>query len=352
MPTELPLSSFSGVDDDARLAAFMTYAAAQTYKGTTVVLDEDRTYTFNNQQPLYSGFSIRGAIRPGDQNRSGHPSSNLIQVRTTGGWFYLNQAQTFACAFQGLTIDGTASNRLIEGHSSRVLWTSSFRDITSVNAAGVLGSSTQQLLMTACSGDGYWNINNVRNRGLALGGSDCRFNFSMCLLDSPTALLPDTAFLASFEYLSKTNLQNFYVTAEGHSAFSITGTGDFVSFVDCAIEGRNAGAPCKGSLIRLTGDTRVTVRDTWLAYAMSDPTATGRNDAGFVHATNGSVLLDGCVVEHASGVAESTPILYASGGKHIVRNMRAIGFTGKPVVKQTTAGLIDADSTVTVVTGP
>jgi len=84
---------------------------------------------------------------------------------------------------------------------------------------------------------------------------------------------------------------------------------------------------------------------------MSDPAATGRSDAGYVHATSGSVLLDGITTARATGVGESVPILYASGGKHIVRNVRAQGYTGRPVVRQAVAGLIDADSSVTVVTG-
>ena len=67
MAIEVALSSFAGATDDAKLAAFMSYAAAQTYKGVTVVLDEDRSYTVNDQQPLYSGFSIRGSARPADQ---------------------------------------------------------------------------------------------------------------------------------------------------------------------------------------------------------------------------------------------------------------------------------------------
>lgn len=348
---ELPLSSFSGVDDDAKLGAFMSYAAAQSYKGLTVVLDEARQYTFSTKRPLYSGFSIRGAIRPTDQLRSAASTSNKVRIRTAGGLFYLDQSSTFSCAFQGLSIDGTSSTRLLDGHSSNVLWTSGFRDITSVNAANVLGSSAQRLAMTACYADGFWNVNNVQERALSIAGSDNRLDFTEFLLDSPgdAGQFPNAAYLAGFEYLSKSHLRNFYCTAEGdHSAFLISGTGDFVTFTDCSIEGRNANSPCNNALIKVIGNTAVTLRDTWLGYAMADP---GSPDGGFVHATNGSVLMDGCVVEQANGVADDMPILYATGGKHIVRNMRPVGLGTKPTVRQTVAGLIDADSSVNVVTG-
>ena len=83
---------------------------------------------------------------------------------------------------------------------------------------------------------------------------------------------------------------------------------------------------------------------------MANPGATGRNDGGVVHVSGGDVLMDGIDYERARGVAESVPLLYVSGGKARVRNVTGRGFSGKPVVRQTRAGLIDADSSVTVVT--
>ena len=86
---------------------------------------------------------------------------------------------------------------------------------------------------------------------------------------------------------------------------------------------------------------------------MASPATTGRDDAGVIHAVAGSMLIDGCTYSRATGVDMNVPFFYASGGSHIIRNVRAYGFTGgnKPVVRQATAGLINADDTVTVVTG-
>jgi len=140
---EVPLSAFAGTTDDDKLADFMAWAAAQTMRGITVVLDEARTYTFLRQQTLYSGFSIKGSGRPQDQARSSMPIGQQVEVRTVGGWFTLAQSQTFGVSIQGLSIDGSSGSRLVEGHPSHVLWTSVFRDISVQNAAGVLGSSQQ-----------------------------------------------------------------------------------------------------------------------------------------------------------------------------------------------------------------
>lgn len=350
---ELPLSSFSGSTDDAKLSAAMSYAAAQTYKGATISLDEMRPYLFSQKQPLYSGFSIRGASRPADQLRGGNPTANKVQVRTSGGWFYLNQSQTFSTAFEKLSLDGNSSSRLVDGHASNVLWTSTFRDITMVNGANVLGSTAQRLLLTACTLDGYWNVNNVRDRALVLGGSDSFIQPTTFLLDSPPELLADSGYLLGFEWAEKFHIKGFYITAESHAAISWAGgsNADTAWLESCTIEGRNAGAPAKGALIRVSGGF-LDISRCWLSYAMSAPTAVGRTDGGVVHVSGGNVSLDGCSYRRATGVSESTPFVYASGGKVRVRNVRAVGtWSGKPVVRQTVAGLIDADDSVTVVTG-
>lgn len=352
--TEVLFSSIPGADDDAKLTAFMDANRSQTMKGRTLVLDEMRDYTFTQQQTLYSGFSIRGPFRPQDQARGSLPLGNRIRLRMSGapkGWFIAPAGvNTFGISMTNLSIDGNSNSRVIEG-SSGVIWTSVFRDIAIQNALGVFGSPSQKVLFTACCIDGWWNINNVQNRAWYIGGSDCFITPSMMLLDSPPELLPDNQFLAEFNYMSKTVVEHMYVTAEGHSAFRFQG-GTYeqpVIITNSYIEGRNANAPCKGSLIRVEGG-EVDITQTWLAFAMTDPAATGRNDGGVVHVSGGNVYIEGCTYRRANGVAENVPFVYATGGKVRIRNVRGSQFTGKPVVRQTVAGLIDADDSVTVVT--
>ena len=344
---EVPLSAFAGDTDDDKLSDFMAWAAAQTMRGITVVLDEARTYTFLRQQTLYSGFSIKGAGRPQDQARSSMPIGQQVEVRTIGGWFTLAQSQTFGVSIQGLSIDGSSMSRLVEGHPSHVLWTSVFRDISVQNAAGVLGSSQQSLRNTACCVDGWWNVNNVRERAFNLGGSDTNFKPSEMLLDSPATLMPAGGFLMSFESQSKGEISGLYVTAEGHSGLSLSG-GRGVRVLNNTIEGRNADAPSPGALVRITGGAWW-FRDNALNFAMTNPSATGRDDRGVVHITSAQVVLDGISYEKAAAASTTTPLVYADSGQVRIRNVFAEGF--RPTVRQATAGLIDADDTVTVVTG-
>lgn len=345
------LSDFAGANDDAKLTAAMSYCSSQTYRGITILLDEAKTYSFSTKQPLYSGFSIMGSFQPHDQDRSGNPTTHEIDLNMSGGWFYLNQSQTFSCSFRGLSLNGGASQRLVDGHASNVLWTSTFRDITAVNLGNVLGSSSTKLLNTACTIDGMWNVNNIQERAWCLGGSDSRIQPSMALIDSPgdAGQFASATYLLEYSSQSKTPTRNLYITAEGnHSGIYIgSGSSEHLTFTDCTIEGRNAGSPSDGRLVRVQGtNSRVTFRDCWLAYAMANP----GTHTGVVQADGGSVLLDGCTYERATGVAESVPFFAATAGNHIVKNIRALGFTGKPVVRITGTATVDADSSVTVVT--
>jgi hypothetical protein len=342
----VPLSSFAGATDDDKLSAFMSYAAAQTVRGTTVCLDEPRTYTFAAKQTLYDGFSIAGTNRPQDQARSSMPVGNRVKLSTPGGWFALGKAQTFGCSFQNLSLDGGSGQRLIDGHASNVLWTSVFRDISSQNMANVLGSKAVKLLNTACAIDGWWNINNVRERAFVLGGSDTYFNPSMMLLDSGPTLLGPTEYLSEFSYQSNAlQVSNIYTTAEGHSGWLFNGP-NCVVFSHNVVEGRNASQPCNGALVRVQGGA-MSIRDSRFAYAMANPTATGRNDAGVIHFTGGNHSVDNVFYDRGNTPA-STPFIYVAAGKVFVSKvLTADGSI--PIVKKATGATVIADASVQVV---
>lgn len=361
--TEVYFSSLTGATDDAKLAAGMTAINALTLRGVTIVLDENRDYTFHNQVTLYNGFSIRGAFRPQDQARSSRPIGNRVLLRMTGtglpkGWLKPPAGNIFGVSVTNLSIDADASSCLVDGNEdvTGVLWTSVFRDISIQNAYSVLGKPTNKLLVTACTVDGWWNINNVQERAWQIGGSDFFFQPSMMLLDSPPTVLADSKYLASMDFISNSWWSNVYCTAEQHSGLLLTASSSLTSTSSTSnwlrqwvIEGRNSGAPCYGALIRVTGGFWF-MRDLRLAFAMANPALSGHGDKGVVHVAGGVVTLDGVTYEKGS-TPESTPLLYASAGKVRVSNVQAIGtWTGKPIVKQSVAGLITADDTVTLQT--
>lgn len=355
--TEMLFSTLAGADDDAKLLAAITAISALTLKGVTIVLDENRDYTFAAQQTIYSGFSIRGTFRPQDQARASRPIGNRILLRMTGGvkgWLKTpTGGSTFGVSVSNLSIDGDASSGLFEGNEAdgTVLWTSVFRDISIQNAAFVLGSATNKLLVTACTVDGWWNINNVQDRAWQIGGSDLWINPSTMLLDSPTTIMADTEYLASMDFQQNSWWRNIYCTAEQHSGFLITGSVNSHSnwFETSVVEGRNSGAPCYGALMRFTGGSW-NLRDCRFAFAMSNPTLSAHGDAGVLHFAGGTHSVTGCTYERGA-TAEATPFIYVSAGHVTIRDIQRAGtWTGKPVAYQTEPGLIDADDSVELVT--
>jgi hypothetical protein len=348
------LDSFAGANDDAKLAAAASYAAAQTYKGIAIALDQNRSYTFTQQLAAYDGLAIVGATRrPVDQARASLPIPNKVILNIAGGtggggWIVPPNGNCFGMHLASLSFDGNSTSRVIDLNTSGVLWNAIFRDISTQNLAGFIGTSSNGQPCDFVCMDGYWNINNVRDIGIAIQGSDNFLNFNGMNLDSPTSLLPATGWLARFQALSKTFVSGIYVTAEQHSAFDITGSNQRMNIRDCTIEGRNAGAPCYGALIRVTSSD-VTLRDCWTSFAMSGG-SNGRTDLGVIHINSGNVLIDGCTYQRATGVAESVPYIYVGGGNVTVRNIQRSGtWTGLPVVRHL-GGTLDADSSVTVVT--
>jgi len=360
--TEVMFSTLVGANDDAKLDAFMDANRNQTMKGKILVRDEVRDYTFTQQHLLYHGFAWRGALRPQDQPRSSLPIGNRLRLRIAGGTptapkglFTTPAGNLFGISISNDSIDGDPNSIYVEGNPAGIFWTSNFRDISCQNAAGVLGTPENPLRFTASSIDGWWNVNNVRNRAICIQGSDHWFNPTMFLLDSPPELLPDDKYLMSHDFMSNSWTRGIYCTAEGHSAYLITGsnTSSNSNWVfDSVFEGRNAGQPCKGALIRMTGGQYMFDRCRF-AFAMTNPAATGRNDAGVFHISGGNLVLDKCTYQRATGVAETVPLLYATGTAKVrISHMIGVGsgWTGKPVVRQSVEGLIEADDSVIVVT--
>lgn len=346
-------SEFAGANDDVKLAAFMSYAAAQTYHGITCMFDEVRTYNFTTPVTIYSGFSIAGPGRQVDQGRSSLPIPNKVNLSMSGGWLRLPNGTIFGININGVSFDGSSTARVFEPNSSCVMWTSTFRDISMQNLASFIGSlATNQPCDFVCM-DGFWNVNNIRETAWHVGGSDCFFKPTGMNLDSPAANMPVGNYLAMFDAFGVADVSGIYITAEQHSGILIQSTNaGMLRIHNCVVEGRNAGAPCYGALIRISnGD--VQLRDNITHYAMSNPAGSGHTDKGAIHITGGNVQILGCQYRLATGVAESVPYIYVGGGKVRVRDISTSGtWTGKPVVAVSTAGggSADVDNSVTMTT--
>jgi hypothetical protein len=362
-PGCVDFDSFSGADDEAKLTNALSYMAAQTYKPT--LLFGNRLHTFTTPRTVFSGLRMAGgAVGHTEQVRGGTPIPNQINLSTGTGWLVLPSGNTFGMSFQTMAFNGNSGSRFFQPSGTGVIWTSNFHNLSFNAMQSVFGNSSQQALFTASSFSGWWNVNNSREAAFWLGGSDNSFwAGDEVLLDSDISVMNlGTPMRFHFNYsgMSKTTVGPMYITAEQVGAINITGGGEGQTlFTGCRIEGRNASTPSYGALVRQTGNSGSTFRDCWWGYAMSNPSAAGRGDAGVIHVTAGTLVIDGAWYGRASATAESVPFIYATGtAKVFVRNVQvgtgsgAATWTGKPIVARvgTSSATVDADSTVTVTT--
>lgn len=357
MPGCVYLDSFPGSTDDAKLAAALTFAKAQPYK--PAIIFGNRRYDFTQPIDVYSGMRLQGGA-PGstEQVRSGNPIPGAIHLNIGGnrGWLRFPNGNVFGVNIGGLSFNGNSSTRWADVNTASNVVTSVFEDLSFTGFLSIFGSTTSIHAFTISTFRGFWNINNGRDLQFNIGGSDCSFwETGSVNLDSPTGYRPDGSYLLSFTSMSKTTVGPVYLTAERSAGLRIQNSASGQLIIrSMRIEGRNAGVPCYGAVVRVSGNNGVTFRDCWFAYGMSNPALTGRDDQGVIHVTSGDVDLQGAWYGVADGVSRSIPFLYASGGKVRIRDTHTQptqNWTTKPVVVQAGTAIIDADNSVTVIDG-
>jgi len=363
MPGYIYLDSYTGTDDD-KLTAAMADAQAATYHPTIRL--SNRAHTFTLQRTLFDGFRLEGP--PGYSNAEKGPANMTCLVTLNGGNAWLTapaSVATFDVYIGQIAFKGTSSTQFMASSATQPLYCILLRDLSFSGFKSVLGSQAAKMLITAAQFDGYWEVNNSYNGAIHLGGSDNTLWPAGMLLDSATAYLSPGGSNGQYHLwldgLEKTSIGPIYITAEGGwGGIHITGAGIgstsnnqggplvFSGGMKC--EGRNAGAPCNGSLVRIDGGI-VVLRDAWISYGMASPATPGHNpqDAGIVHQTAGQLVMSGCTYDTATGVVETVPFLYGAGGEaRISAQMRASKggvWTGLPRY-QAAGGTINADTSV------
>lgn len=352
----IPLRAFDGATDDDKLTAFMAYAGAQTHSGIACVLDENRVYSFSQTRTVYDGFTLVSPfLTNGDQDRSSHPNAFAVNLSSNGGWLTCNGAIVFGVILSGLTFNCSSSTYVVEASGTPWLWR--LNDIGFQNGAGLVGDSTHSVGVDMLNMTGVWNINNIRKCGFNLGGSDGQLSPANMNLDSPgNSEMSDSDYLARFTSLTFFTVANWFATCDRHSGLLMSGSNMSGLFMrNCVWQGRNKDTPCFGALIRINGGT-LNMQQCHLDYAMTSPSTLGHGDKGYVHVASGGILqASNCMSNFATGQDGTQPVVYVEvGGYAQIRNW--MGFLGnggqrvKPVVQQAAAGLIDADTSVTVVT--
>lgn len=362
------LDSFAGADDETKLTAAWTYLQAQTYRPT--LRFGPRQYNFTATRTVFPGLRMEGA--PGYGNAEKSAVNRPTEIKMNGSsltWLDVAGGSSIFDVYIGqLTFVGKSTVQFMGSSDGTALYCTLMRDLSFSGFKSVMGSQSVKLLMTASTFDGYWEVNNSYNGAFHIGGSDnTLWVGGGMLLDSGTAFNSGSVGQSHLwlDYLEKTVVGPLYITGEsGWGGIKVTGPaynaggsnlGGPLFLTGLRLEGRNAGAPCYGALLRQEGGS-VVLRDSWVGYGMSAPgSMTGRSpvDAGVVHVTSGALLVDGCFYDRATAVAESTPFVYAGGTStvrvsNVLTGSKGGTWSGKPRVTNGGSASVTVDSSVTL----
>jgi hypothetical protein len=368
-PGEVLLDSFAGANDDAKLAAAMTYASAQTFMPAIRLTNRAHTFTQTLGQP-YDGFTLIGSSTGwGDQTPRTKVTLNITPAAgdTIGYWINCSSAQVWDYYIGNINfVSSNTKTQFIRTQSSTssVLWNCTFHNLSFASFYAVLGNSAEALTIDLCEITGTWSILQAYDTPVALKGADNRAIFRDGLnIGSGTtpAAGANGKYLLWFTSLSKSNIGPMYITADNgwrgikYQGSSSSGYGTTIT--GAVIEGRNPGDPCVGILVNVIGGA-VTLRDCNVNCGMTAPSA-GENGLIQISGTDTQVVIDGCSFGHATGVAVTTPCVYVTGTAaqvrvrnvtHSVRSGGPTWGTQLPVVQQTTAGLVkDSDTSISLV---
>lgn len=359
VPGIIYLDDMVGASDDAKLTAALTMASSSTVK--PAIAFGARRYDFSQaNRTVYHGLKLIGLAGHGNQQRGANSIPNDIRFNGSGTWWVLPGGNTYDVYMGGLCFQGNINSQFMAAPKGTVLWTSVFEDLGFNLWKHVLGNPSDmentKFYNTAILMTGWFNTNNSYSTAYTLGGSDSNLFMDGGLLDSPPDKMDPTAYHMILNYQEKTHVGPIYNTAETASGIRIDGSVNTSGLVISGagrVEGRNAGQPCKGSNIRITGGTH-TIRDYWVAYGGSAFNTTGHSgEGGIITQTGGDMLYDGIWYDRAYTVAETVPFIYVSGGKARVRNVR-VGtkggtWTGLPRVYRGGSAVVDADNSVQIV---
>jgi hypothetical protein len=366
------VDSFGGSTDDAKFQAAVSFAASQTYP--PAIQFTNRSYSLSTPVTCFPGFRMIGPFGEGISNAElGSTNSKMcaVNISTNGVFLNVRGGDAWDNYIGGLCFLGAAGTTFISSTDGSSTWhCSKMHDVSFHSFKTVLGSQAQKLLVLASQIDGWFEIAGTYNGGMHIGGSDSRLFMDGALIDSSTAYLSAGGANGQFhlwcDWMDNTTIGPMYITAEaGWGGIRVSGPPynsgipsnlSMLTFSPgLVVEGRNASAPCAGSVIRVEGGN-VHITHAYLARAMSSPSTMQHSpsDGGTVMVTGGALSLRDCIYDRYSGQPETAYFVCTSSSGPVQVSGTTVAteggtWTGLPRVHNAGSGILMTDSLVTVV---
>lgn len=338
--------------DEQLLTDAFAYMQAQTYAPTLML--GPRLHTFTTTRVPFNGMRISG-VPSGMKNPeiSNFMAGTRVQLDVgigTSSWMNGNGAQRRSIYIGDISFTASGTNTQFWEQSVNDIFPATFHSLAFLGFKHVFGQPAAKALMTLVSFTGVWLILSPQDVQISVGGSD---NLFWCdgraNVAGNNSVAGNDRYLIHCDFLDKTTIgAGLYITAQNDwRGIKVLGSDSyFLNFVGCILEGQNAGDPCFGNIVRIQG-ANVNLNGIRFAHGMSSPTA-GEN--GIVEVTGGDVTAIGCGYERATGVAETVPMFYCSGGRCSVKEVKKIGsWTGLPRVDEAGGTVPATDGTWTLI---
>lgn len=343
------LDSFTGVSDDAKFAAAMAYAQAQTYAPAIIL--GNRVHTFSGgPYPFYNGFRLVG---------SGFTMER--EFNTTGPQCIVNVGSTALFSVPS----GGVKNVWISGIQFRAAsgTTNWLTPVTDLGAGPIINdavferlawfgfASIMQARHLRCHIERTY-INGGTGTQLQLAGSDNTYwSEGKSFMSSTT--LPASAFFVYFVHMSRTRVGANYITPINATAVRIDNTYGDLQFDGTLFDGTGLTTAngCAGAAVLVTGGEGYIFKNCWWFNNAVNPSATGRTpvDKGQVYIKAGAnMLFTGCAwggpTKQAVVTPSGTPAIYAASGVTGIRVSNPLApYGGTKVLQNAVTGAITCD---------
>ncbi|GAA3957719.1 hypothetical protein GCM10023085_45290 [Actinomadura viridis] len=341
-----PLDAFAGADDDAKLKAAMSYAAAQTRPPAIVLASRAHTFT-GGPYELYDGLRLVGSLGTTEREFA---SDGPQCVATVGGsaLFSVPAAGVRNVWVSGLQFRAASSSVHFQTPVTDMARGPVIEDATFVDSAWVGFATVMHARHLRVRIDRTY-VNEGTDTQFKLAGSDNFYWQSGGFLSSTR--LAATKFYVWLTHMSRSQFGPLYITPEKATGIRIDGSyGGLVfngTLLDCT--GRDQTRACQGAAILITGGKGMVFDKLWFFNNAVRPASTGRNpvDRGqvFIRGSAGDLLFDGC---QFSGFAAQTgytppgtPAIYAATGVTNVKVTAPLApNAGTRLLQQQSSGIV------------
>jgi hypothetical protein len=310
------MDSFPGANDDAKLAAAMSYAAAQTYIPAIQLPARMITFDRGGLTP-YNGMKIIapfGSNGPKDQDLSGSLANHQVVLNVgtgTSSWFngtnVYNNIYIGGIAFANPGVNGQFWHQ--PPSTAPGLYACQFDSLSFSGFSSVFGNPSAGCAMTQVSFTGHWVVIGFTNAAMNLVFSDCSFWADAICNMSTTAPAP-SAGTPMFQLSGgKSRMGMLYLTTwPGWVGLNLAGgSGVPMTFYSLVIEGTSA-TNATYPLVTVAAGTW-TIENGLFDYL--NP-ASGVN--GVITQSGGQLTLNSPRYMRASAASSTFPLVYQTDG--------------------------------------